>query len=109
MTTLRQAWARVIAVFRKSALERELDEELASHLELATDGYMRQGMSRPDARRRALIALGGREATKEMHRDSLACSASLVVATLLLAMTAAALIPVSRAINVQPATALRTE
>jgi hypothetical protein len=34
---------------------------------------------------------------------------ALVVATLLLAMTAAALIPAYRAINVQPATALRTE
>jgi ABC-type antimicrobial peptide transport system permease subunit len=33
----------------------------------------------------------------------------IVVATLLLAMTAAVLVPASRAINVQPATALRAE
>src|ERR1700733_158626 len=70
MTTPRQAWARLLSFFRKHELDREVGEELAAHIELATQDHIRQGMSLPEARRRALIELGGIEASKELHRDS---------------------------------------
>ena len=68
MTSLREAWARLVAFFRKRALDGELDEELAVHIELATEDHLRQGMAQSEARRLALIKLGGVERTKEVHR-----------------------------------------
>src|ERR1700728_3042120 len=70
MTTLREACARVHSFFRKRELDREFDEELAAHIELATQDHLRQGMSLTEARRRALIKLGGIEPSKEVHRES---------------------------------------
>jgi hypothetical protein len=70
MTALRRAWARLVSFFRKPELDREFDEELAAHIELATQDHIRRGMSLPEARRRALIELGGIEASKALHRDS---------------------------------------
>jgi len=70
MTTLREACARVHSFFRKRKLDLELDEELAAHIELATQDHLRQGMSLTEARRRALIKLGGIEPSKEVHRES---------------------------------------
>lgn len=70
MTTFREAWARLAAFFRKRGLDREFDEELRAHIELATQDYIRQGMSAAEARRMALIKLGGVEQSKELHRES---------------------------------------
>lgn len=70
MTTLRQAWARLVSFFRKDALDRELDEELVAHIDLATADNIRRGMSAPDARRIALARLGGIEPSKQLHRES---------------------------------------
>ena len=70
MTTLRQAWARVVSFWRKQELDREFDQELAAHLELATQDLLRQGMTLPEARRLALIKLGGIEPSREAHRES---------------------------------------
>jgi putative ABC transport system permease protein len=70
MTGLRLAWARLGSFFRKRELDREFDEELAAHLELATQDHVRQGMSLPEARRLALMKLGGVEPSKELHRES---------------------------------------
>ncbi len=65
-----RAWAiRAGALFRRSRGEREFDEELASHLQLHIDDNLRAGMTPSEARRQALIALGGIEQTKEAHRD----------------------------------------
>ena len=49
--------------------ERELSAELESHLQLHIDDNIRAGMTPQEARRRALIALGGVEGTKEAYRD----------------------------------------
>ena len=70
MTTLRQAAARLVSFFRKSALDRDFDDELASHIELATQDHLRQGMPLREARRLALVDLGGIEPSKEVHRES---------------------------------------
>ena len=70
MATLREAWRRLQALFRKKALDREFDEELAAHIELATQEHLRRGASLVEARRRALVELGGVAAAKEQHRDA---------------------------------------
>ena len=68
--TFREAWARLAAFFHKPQLDRELEDELTAHLELATEDHLRNGMSLLDARRLARIELGGIESVKEAHRDS---------------------------------------
>jgi putative ABC transport system permease protein len=49
-------------------IERELDEEVRSHLELLTDQKMKEGMDFEEARRAARIELGGVEQVKEEVR-----------------------------------------
>jgi len=49
--------------------ERELSAELQSHLEMHVADNIRAGMTPEEARRRALVALGGMEPTKERYRD----------------------------------------
>src|SRR5580693_894537 len=53
----------------KGARDRELSEELESHLQMHIDDNLRAGMSPEEARRNALIKLGGIEQTKESVRD----------------------------------------
>ena len=60
---------RLTATFRHRHLEHDLDEELRSHLELATEINLSKGMSPEDARREALRSFGGIEQTKELYRD----------------------------------------
>jgi predicted permease len=47
----------------------DVDEELRSHLEMAIEWNLRQGLTPEEARRRALLDLGGIERTKELYRD----------------------------------------
>ena len=55
-------------VLRKRAVEQALDDELQSAVELLTQEKMKNGLSHPDARRQALIELGGVEQVKEEVR-----------------------------------------
>ena len=61
---------RLRAIFHRSALERELDDELRFHLEREAEKYVRLGMSRGDAMRRARIAFGGIESAKQQSREA---------------------------------------
>ena len=60
---------RLRAIVRKDATDRELDDEMRFHIDQQTAKNLRDGMSRSEARRRALAAFGGTEQTKETHRD----------------------------------------
>src|SRR6266851_8097416 len=64
MRGLRAWWLRLVGSFRQERPEQELAEELRSHLRLHMDENMRAGMSPEQARRDALLKLGGVEATK---------------------------------------------
>src|SRR5207244_10643162 len=55
-------------LLRKRAIEQALDDELKSAMELLTQEKMKQGLSHPEARRQALIELGGVEQVKEEVR-----------------------------------------
>jgi macrolide transport system ATP-binding/permease protein len=55
-------------LLRKNTIERCLDDELKSAVELLTDENMKEGLSNPEARRQALIELGGVEQVKKEVR-----------------------------------------
>jgi hypothetical protein len=61
---------RFRALFRRDQLNAELDEELRDHVEFETNKYVRSGLQVEEARRRALIALGGIEQVRQQTRDS---------------------------------------
>ena len=69
MRALRAFALRLAGLFGGARRDREIADELASHLQLHIDDNIRAGMAPNDARRRALIALGGVEPTKERYRD----------------------------------------
>jgi predicted permease len=60
---------RLRALFRRKTLESELDQELRAHLENEIARYVATGHSPQEAARRARLALGGFEQTKEHCRD----------------------------------------
>ncbi len=55
-------------LLRKGAVEQALDDELKSAVELLAQEKMKQGLSHPEARRQAVIELGGVEQVKEEVR-----------------------------------------
>jgi len=63
---------RIRSVFRnyvrKRAVEQALEEELQASVEHLTEERMKEGLSHSEARRRALIELGGVEQVKEVVR-----------------------------------------
>jgi putative ABC transport system permease protein len=61
--------ARVKELVRLRRIDRELGEELETHLSLLEDEYVRRGLTRTDARRAARLDLGGLDQTKELVRD----------------------------------------
>ena len=65
-----RAWCmRFAALFRKEHHDRELAEELESHLQMRIEDNLRAGMEPEEARRQALIKLGGIDQAKEKYRD----------------------------------------
>jgi len=70
MVTIREAFGRLISFFRKDQRDRDLDQELDAHVEMATADYIRDGFMPPEARRRALARLGGIEGAKQLHRET---------------------------------------
>ena len=66
---LRTMAARVAALFRRRRLDEDLDEELRTHVEMAVERNQKRGMSAEQARREALLGLGGVEQTKQIYRE----------------------------------------
>lgn len=60
---------RLRALVRRGRLNAELDEELRDHVESETEKYVRSGTQVDEARRKALIALGGIEQTRQWTRE----------------------------------------
>jgi hypothetical protein len=67
---LYQLLARAFSLFAKSEHERILDEELDTHIELATEDNIRRGMTPEAARRDAIVKFGSRDSAKERHRET---------------------------------------
>ena len=60
--------ARIRACFRSGDLDRDFDQELATHLTMAEDDKRRRGMTRAQARREARVELGGVTQLREASR-----------------------------------------
>lgn len=67
VSDLRFRWR---ALFRRAALERELEDELRFHLEHQTASYERRGLDPAEASRRARLEFGGVDRVKEESRDA---------------------------------------
>ena len=67
---LRQLLNRLRSSFPSTSQDRELDAEMASHLELAVEENMKSGMSREEARRQALIKFGGVEQARAKQHEA---------------------------------------
>jgi predicted permease len=61
---------RLRSIFRRPQVERELEDELQYHLDMKIEENLEKGMSGGEARRSALIALGGLDQEKEECRDA---------------------------------------
>ncbi len=61
---------RLRAIFQRKKVEAELDDELRAHYEHEVAKCVKAGMSCEEARRRAQLALGGIEQTKEACRQA---------------------------------------
>src|SRR5260370_28235375 len=59
---------RCASLFGKKKLDQELDEELQSHFEFAIEENLRSGLSRQEARTRALKEFGGLTQIRESYR-----------------------------------------
>jgi len=65
-----RAWlSRLAGMIPNARRERDLSNEIASHLQMHIDDNLRSGMSPVSARRDALLKLGGVEPLKEAYRD----------------------------------------
>ena len=69
MDTVRELLARLRSFLRKQALDEDLEQELAAHVDFAIEENIARGMSPDEARQRALVSIGGIEQAKEEHRD----------------------------------------
>src|SRR3954468_12074062 len=52
-------WRLVRASFDRRAIDRDMDEEMALHIDLHAEALERAGLSREEARRRAVAEFGG--------------------------------------------------
>jgi len=60
---------RLRSLFSGAAVDHELDEELRDHVERQTEANLLSGMTPVEARRAALVAIGGVRQTAEQCRD----------------------------------------
>jgi predicted permease len=70
MFRIREVLQRMRCLSRGPQLERDVDAELRVHLELSIEENLRRGLSPSEARRQALLRLGGVEQAKERHREA---------------------------------------
>ncbi|HEX3119562.1 MAG TPA: ABC transporter permease, partial [Candidatus Acidoferrum sp.] len=63
-------WAKIRAIWTKSDLDDDFNEELEAHLDLLAAEYEKAGMKPQEARRAAILRVGGRETLREENRDA---------------------------------------
>jgi predicted permease len=69
MRKLRASCLRLLGFFRGRRADDDFAAELESHVALHTDAGIRAGLTAQEARRQALIHLGGAEQTQQAHRE----------------------------------------
>ena len=69
MIWLRLFIHRLCGLFLKRKMERDLEDEIRSHLDMQIEDNLRLGMSPEEARYESLRKFGGVEQVKESYRD----------------------------------------
>lgn len=69
MRNLRALWMRLLEMFRSNRAEPEFEQELDAHIAIHAEAEMQAGRSPAEARRAALIQLGGAEQVRQAYRD----------------------------------------
>jgi predicted permease len=69
MRRLRAFFLRFAGLFKRQDHDRDFSAEIETHLQLHIEDNLRAGMSATDARREALMKLGGLEQTKQVFRE----------------------------------------
>ncbi len=67
---IRAVWAKVRALCSRARLDDDFNEELAAHVELLAAENEKAGMTPEEARRAAMVRIGGRESLREQNRDA---------------------------------------
>jgi macrolide transport system ATP-binding/permease protein len=69
MKMLRAWCVRLAGMFSRGRREVEIGDELESHVQMHVDEGVRAGMTAEEARRRAVLKLGGLEAVRQAYRE----------------------------------------
>lgn len=70
LSRLNRLVARMVALFKGTDLDRELNNELEAHLYLLIEENIRRGLSPEQARREARLRLGNLTSLREEHRET---------------------------------------
>ncbi len=65
----RAFWIRLTGLLRRESADVDFSAELESHIAMHIDDGVRAGLSLQEARRQALIRLGGAEQARQAHRE----------------------------------------
>src|SRR5215470_14306431 len=69
MRMLLRLFSRLATLFTRKGNDLDLEAEMQSHLAMHIEDNLRSGMTPPQARREALMKLGGVEQTKQLYRE----------------------------------------
>ena len=69
MRKLRALWMRMLGLLGRSHAEEDFSAELESHMAMDIEEGIRAGLSPEEARRQALIRLGGEEQVRQAYRN----------------------------------------
>jgi predicted permease len=70
MVSFRVVKSRIRAVLKRDHLDKRLDEELQTHIDMLVEEEMGRDVPEPEARRMARLRLGGLDQTKELVSDA---------------------------------------
>jgi hypothetical protein len=71
MTFVRGLWFRLRGLVTGRRITREIDREMAFHVDMETANNIRAGLTPDEARRVAHVAFGGRQRFREEARDEI--------------------------------------
>src|SRR5215469_24788 len=69
MRGLRALWFRVLGLFGRGRADKEFSAEIEAHLAMHIEAGVSAGLSEREARRQALIELGGAEQARQAYRE----------------------------------------
>ncbi len=69
MRKMRALWMRMLGLFGRARAEEEFSAELESHVDMDTETGLRAGLAPEEARRQALLRVGGAEQTRQAYRE----------------------------------------